>query len=75
MEDLFLFIITIVGIGLTVIGSLITYFLKSKCTDITCCWGCINVKRDVADEIREELIQMDHGIDPFKFDTSKPDSH
>ena len=75
MEDIFIFIITLIGITFTFIGGMITYFLKSKCTDVSCCWGCIDVKRDVDDELKEELAQIDHGIDPFKFDASKTEIH
>lgn len=70
MNDEYLFIITLVGICLTFAGSLIVYFLRSKCNSVSCCWGGLQITRDIENELKEELVEMEHGQNPFKFDQS-----
>jgi hypothetical protein len=71
MNDEYLFIITVVGISLTFAGSLIVYFLRSKCNTVSCCWGGLQITRDIENELKEELVEMEHGHNPFQFDHSE----
>jgi hypothetical protein len=71
MNDEYLFIITLVGISLTFSGSLIVYFLRSKCNTVNCCWGGLQITRDIENELKEELVEMEHGHNPFQFDQSE----
>jgi len=75
MDDLYLFIITIVGLSFTFVGGMITFFLRSKCSNVSCCCGLVNVTRDIDNELKEELVELDHGINPYKFDTSSETKH
>ncbi len=38
-------VLTVVGVGVGCIGTLLTYFLKSRCSKIACCG--LNCERDV----------------------------
>jgi hypothetical protein len=49
-EDSFLeknqtFLLTIIGLGGSAIGILLTYFLKSRCSKIKLLWGCLSCDR------------------------------
>lgn len=38
------------------------YCLKSKCDNVKCCWGFIEIHRDIDAETEEEMKAMELGI-------------
>jgi len=51
----------IYGLGsLTIglLGLLIRYSFKSKCSDINILWGCLSIHRDIEEEIKEQQLEM-----------------
>lgn len=47
--------ISIAGIGL--IGLIVRYGFKSKCSDVSLCFGLIHIQRDIEQEIQEQKIE------------------
>jgi len=47
------FILTVIGLVGGGLSALLVYFLKSRCTDISCC--CISCKRDVLPDVQPTL--------------------
>lgn len=45
-----------------ILGLVIRYGFKSKCTDVNMCCGMIAIKRDVNAEIEEEKMELQNGI-------------
>ena len=45
-----------------IIGLVIRYGFKSKCTDVNMCCGMIAIKRDVNAEIEEEKMELENGV-------------
>ena len=39
------FLLTALGLMGGCIGSMMVYFLKSRCSEIKLCWGCVNCVR------------------------------
>jgi hypothetical protein len=60
------FFITIVGIATTFFGVLTLYCLRSKCKKCVLCWGFINIDRDTDNEIKEDILMMEHGMNPYE---------
>jgi hypothetical protein len=56
------FWITIATIITGSVGLAIKYCLKSKCDDISCCWGCLVIHRNVDLEAASEMKAMELGI-------------
>lgn len=50
----------LVSIGAGVIVLLIKYGFKSKCSDVSLCFGLISVKRNIEQEIEEQKIEDRH---------------
>jgi len=48
MNDTLIYSLATLGIGL--VGLIIRYSFKSKCNDVSLCYGLISIKRDVASE-------------------------
>jgi hypothetical protein len=51
----------IYGLGSLVIGLLgllIRYSFKSKCSDINILWGCLSIHREIDEEIKEQQLEM-----------------
>jgi hypothetical protein len=51
----------IYGLGslvIGVIGLLIRYSFKSKCSDINILWGCLSIHREIDEEIKEQQLEM-----------------
>ena len=48
MEDAI--IITLATIGSALIGLIIRYSFRSKCEDVSCCFGCLKFHRDIKAE-------------------------
>lgn len=40
------FLLTALGLLGGCVGSMMVYFLKSRCSEIKLCWGCINCVRE-----------------------------
>lgn len=59
------FWITITGIILGFLGTMTAFCLKSKCKNCNLCWGAINIVRDIENEVKEEQMLLDNGINPF----------
>jgi hypothetical protein len=56
MNDTIIYGLGSLVIGL--IGLLIRYSFKSKCSDINILWGCLSIHRDVLEEIKEQQLEM-----------------
>jgi hypothetical protein len=63
------FWITISGMTLGFLATAGIYCLKAKCNQVSLCWGLIKVKRDVNAEVRENTEEMEHGMNPYQFQT------
>lgn len=53
------FWITLTTILTGSVGLTLKYCLKSKCRNLSCCWGLINVDRDVDIEAQEEMKELE----------------
>ena len=53
------FFVTIATILIGFFGLIVKYCLKSKCEDISFCWGCCNIKRRVDLEVQEEMKELE----------------
>lgn len=51
-------LLSIITISSGVIGLIIRYVFKSKCTNINFCFGCLKVERNVEAELTEQRIEM-----------------
>jgi hypothetical protein len=40
------FLLTALGLMGGCVGSMMVYFLKSRCSEIKLCWGCVNCVRE-----------------------------
>ena len=47
--------IVLIGAAGTALGLCIRYSLKSKCSNVKCCFGLINIERDTEAEVRAEI--------------------
>lgn len=57
--------VTLYGLGTLaagVLGLLIRYSFKSKCTDVGLCFGALHIQRDIEMEIRAEQQELDAGV-------------
>jgi hypothetical protein len=54
------FWVSIAGITVSLLKYMISYMLKSKCSDFTLCWGAIKIKRDIAIERDIEIAQINN---------------
>lgn len=54
----FITIITICGGSFAIA---LKYCLKSKCENFKCCWGLVEIERNVEIEVEEELKEMEMG--------------
>lgn len=48
----------LVTVGAGVMALLIRYSFKSKCTDVSLCFGAIHIQRNVEEEIKEQQMEM-----------------
>jgi len=44
-------LIIILGIGTGFLGLMLRYFFKSKCDRVSCCFGLVNIHREVEQEV------------------------
>lgn len=56
------FWVSIATITAGLIKYVISYMLKSKCSDFNMCWGFIKVKRDIAIERDIEIAEIENGV-------------
>ena len=56
------FWITLTTIITGSIGLALKYCLKSKCDNVSCCWGGITIHRAVEIEQQEEMKEIELGI-------------
>jgi hypothetical protein len=56
------FFVSIATIGAGLLKFIISYMLKSKCSDFNMCWGLIKIKRDIAIERDIEIAQINNNI-------------
>ena len=52
------FVLSMAGIVVTASGVCLAYALRSKCSTVRLCCGCIDIVRDVDAEIEEDRIMM-----------------
>jgi hypothetical protein len=50
----------LVSIGAGVIVLLIKYSFKSKCSDVSLCFGLVHIQRDITQEIEEQKMENSH---------------
>jgi hypothetical protein len=63
------FWITVSGMTLGFLATAGIYCLKAKCNQISLCWGLVKIQRDVDAEVEENANAMEHGINPYQFQT------
>jgi hypothetical protein len=56
------FFVSIATIGAGLLKFIISYMLKSKCSDFNMCWGMIKIKRDISIERDIEIAQINNNI-------------
>lgn len=54
------FWVSIAGITVSLLKYMISYMLKSKCSDFSLCWGAIKIKRDIGIERDIEIAQINN---------------
>jgi hypothetical protein len=47
-------------LGTGVLGLSIRYCFKSKCEDVSLCFGLIKIHRNTEDEVKAETIELQH---------------
>lgn len=55
MNDTLVYGLGSLGVGL--LALLIKYSFKSKCSDVSLCFGLIHIQRDIEQEIEEEKLE------------------
>ena len=45
-------------------GICLGYSLKSKCSNVKCCYGCVEITRNIKAELKEDEILIEAGINP-----------
>lgn len=58
MDDSLIYGIATLGVGLLVL--IVKYGFKSKCSDVSLCFGLITIKRNIEQEIEEQKIENSH---------------
>jgi len=58
MNDTLVYGLGSLGVGL--LALLIKYSFKSKCTDVSVCFGLVHIQRDIEQEIVEQQIEERH---------------
>lgn len=57
MNDTLIYGLATLGCG--VVGLLIRYGFKSKCSDVSLCFGLLAIKRDIEGEVKAEQIDLE----------------
>jgi hypothetical protein len=58
MNDSLLYGISTLGVGL--LALIVKYGFKSKCSDVSLCFGLIHIQRDINQEIEEQKMENNH---------------
>jgi hypothetical protein len=58
MNDSLIYGISTLGVGL--LALIVKYGFKSKCSDVSLCFGLIHIQRDIEQEIEEQKIEDRH---------------
>lgn len=58
MNDTLVYGLGSLGVGL--LALLIKYSFKSKCSDVSLCFGLIHIQRDIEQEIEEQKMEDRH---------------
>jgi hypothetical protein len=48
------------SLGVGLLALLIKYSFKSKCSDVSICFGLVHIQRDIEQEIEEQKIEERH---------------
>ena len=62
-------ILSLATLGSGMVGLSIRYCLKSKCEDISFCWGCCKIHRDTEAEVKAEELELK--AQPMKTDSMR----
>jgi hypothetical protein len=46
--------------GLGFLGLVVRYCFKSKCSEVSCCFGLIRIDRDIEHEVAEQQQEMEN---------------
>ena len=60
MNDTLIYGLATLGAG--VLGLIVRYTFKSKCSDLSLCCGLISVKRDTEAEVKNEQNELEMGM-------------
>jgi len=52
--------LSLATLGTGVLGLIIKYGFKSKCSDVNICFGLCTVHRDIENEVNAEQIELEH---------------
>lgn len=58
MDDSLIYGIATLGVGL--LALIVKYGFKSKCSDVSLCFGLIHIQRDIEQEIQEQKMENNH---------------
>jgi hypothetical protein len=58
MDDSLLYGIATLGVGL--LALIVKYGFKSKCSDVSLCFGLVHIQRDINQEIEEQKMDNNH---------------
>jgi len=58
MNDSLIYGIATLGVGL--LALIVKYGFKSKCSDVSLCFGLIHIQRDIEQEIVEQKMENNH---------------
>lgn len=59
MNDTLIYGLATLGAG--VLGLIVRYTFKSKCSDLSLCFGLISVKRDTEAEVKDQQNELEMG--------------
>jgi len=55
-------ILSLATLGAGVLGLIVKYGFKSKCSDVNICFGLCKVHRDIENEVNAEQIELEHNV-------------
>ncbi len=58
MDDSLIYGISTLAVGL--LALIVRYGFKSKCSDVSLCFGLVSIKRNIEQEIEEQKIEERH---------------
>jgi hypothetical protein len=58
-------ILSLATLGAGVLGLIVKYGFKSKCSDVNICFGLCLVHRDIENEVKSEEIEITHDKKPL----------